>query len=258
MLRFVSLGSGSSGNATVVEAHDGLRTTRLLVDCGFSPRQLEARLQRVGLARRDLDAVFVTHEHGDHANGIAALCLRENLPVWMSPGTHAGMGAPPLGDLLRPAADGEVVAIGALRITPFTVPHDARGPLQLRCSDGDRSMGILTDLGHATEHVIGHLSGCDALLLECNHDPELLRASSYHPALKRRVGGPYGHLSNAAAAEIAARLLHPRLGIVVAAHLSQQNNRPELARQALAEALGRGLDGIEVADAATGTGWLPA
>lgn len=258
MLRFVSLGSGSSGNATVVEASDGVHTTRLLVDCGFSPRQLERRLQRVGLARADLDAVFVTHEHGDHGGGVAALCLRENLPVWMSPGTHAGLGAPDLGELLHWARDGETLAIGALQLQPFTVPHDAREPLQLRCGDGARSLGILTDLGHATDHVIGSLGACDALLLECNHDPAMLATSSYHPALKRRVGGLYGHLSNADAAAIASQIRHAGLGIVVAAHLSQQNNRPDLAREALSAALGRGLDEIEVADASDGTGWMTA
>lgn len=256
MLRFVSLGSGSSGNATVVEAQDGSQITRLLVDCGFTPRQLDTRLQRAGLSRSSLDAVFVTHEHGDHSGGVAALCLRESIPVWMSAGTHAAMGSPDLGALLRLACDGEDVAIGALHLLPFTVPHDAREPLQLRCSDGARSLGILTDLGHATQHVLDSLDGCHAMLLECNHDPDLLASSSYHPALKRRVGGLYGHLSNPDAANIARHLCHPGLGTLVAAHLSAQNNRPDLAREALASASGRSELDIEVADQQTGTGWL--
>jgi phosphoribosyl 1,2-cyclic phosphodiesterase len=256
MLRFVSLGSGSSGNATVVEAQDGRRTTRLLVDCGFTPRQLELRLHRAGLTRSSLDAVFVTHEHGDHSGGVTAICQRENIPVWMSAGTHAAIGSPDLGPLLQLAGDGEEIAIGALQLCPFTVPHDAREPLQLRCSDGARALGILTDLGHATQHVLDSLAGCHALLLECNHDPDLLAASSYHPALKRRVGGLYGHLSNPDAADIARQLCHPGLALLVAAHLSAQNNRPDLAREALASASGRAPQEIQVADQQAGTGWL--
>ncbi len=258
MLRFVSLGSGSSGNATVVESSNGLHTSRLLVDCGFNLKQLDFRLARVGLCAHDIDAVFVTHEHSDHVGSACALALREQIPLWMSPGSYAAIGSPDMHGLLRLAGDTVAMEVGALQVCPFTVPHDARQPLQLRCSDGDRRVGILTDLGHATDHVLEHLQGCHAVLLECNHDPALLAASSYHPALKRRVGGDYGHLSNQAAADIAARLRHPALVTVVAAHLSAQNNRPDLARQALAAAMQWDAAAIHVADQHTGTGWLAA
>jgi phosphoribosyl 1,2-cyclic phosphodiesterase len=148
------------------------------------------------------------------------------------------------------------MALGDLCVTPFTVPHDAREPLQLRCTDGASSLGILTDLGHATEHVLGHLSGCQALLLECNHDAQMLAASSYPPFLKKRVGGQHGHLSNAHSAGIAAALRHPGLRCVVAAHLSRENNRPALARAALAQALDWGPDDVAVADPVHGTPWF--
>ena len=256
MLRFISLGSGSSGNASVVESSDGLHTSHLLVDCGFNLKQLDYRLARAGLCGADIDAIFVTHEHSDHIGSAQALARRQQIPLWMSPGSHAAIGNPELSGLLRLAGDTIGFEVGTLQVCPFTVPHDAREPLQLRCSDGDRRLGILTDLGHATDHVLESLRGCHAVLLECNHDAALLAASNYHPALKRRVGGPYGHLSNAAAGAIASALRHPGLGRLVAAHLSAQNNRPELARQALAEALECEDADIIVADQHAGTAWI--
>lgn len=256
MLRFRSLGSGSSGNATLIEATDGTRTTRLLVDCGFGLRQLDQRLARAGLTASDIDAVFVTHEHGDHIGCAHALSRRSGTPVWMSEGTWLATGAPDYAGRLQFARDGEAVALGALQLHPFTVPHDAREPLQLRCTDGARHLGLLTDLGHASAHVMAQLAGLHALLLECNHDRDLLAASRYPPFLKQRVAGNYGHLSNAAASQIARAVHHAGLRHVLAAHLSAQNNRPELARAALAEGLGAHADDMLTADAAEGSGWL--
>lgn len=257
MLRFRSLGSGSSGNATLVEASAGPHDVcRLLVDCGLGVRQLEQRLARCGLSMADIDAIFITHEHSDHIGCARAVALRGRIPVWMSPGTFAGIGSPDLGGLLREAADGCDIDLGAMRLMPFTVPHDAREPLQLRCSDGNTELGILTDLGHASPHVLQNLANCHALLLEFNHDPDLLAASSYHPALKKRVGGKYGHLSNPDAAQIARALLHPGLATIAAAHLSRQNNRPDLARAALALAIDREPECIPVADPVLGTDWI--
>jgi phosphoribosyl 1,2-cyclic phosphodiesterase len=256
MLRFRSLGSGSTGNATLVEAGSGLRRTRVLIDCGLGIRTLESRLLQAGVDVRQLDAIFITHEHADHIGCAVALVQRLRIPLWMSRGSHAGIGAPELGGLLGIARDGEDIVVGELALRPFTVPHDAREPLQLSCSDGANRLGILTDLGHATAHVLEQLAGCDALLLECNHDPELLARSSYPPFLKQRVGGRFGHLANAAAADVLKAVAHDGLRHVVAAHLSEQNNRPEIARQALADALGCASADIGVALAQTGTDWL--
>ena len=258
MLRFRSLGSGSTGNGTLIEASSGGRTSRLLVDCGFTLKHLDARLARAGLAASDLDAVFITHEHGDHIGCVHALSRRERLPVWMSEGTWLATGARDFEGRLQLARDGAEIALGELAVQPFTVPHDAREPLQLRCTDGARSLGILTDLGHATPHVLARLAGLDALLLECNHDSEMLAASAYPAFLKLRVGGNYGHLSNAAASDIARAVHHGGLRHVVAAHLSEQNNRPELVRRALAEALGAQEDEMLTASAADGSPWLDA
>jgi phosphoribosyl 1,2-cyclic phosphodiesterase len=256
MLRFRSLGSGSTGNATVVEASSGGRTSRLLIDCGFALRHLDARLARAVLAAGDIDAIFITHEHGDHIGCAHALSRRDRIPVWMSEGTWLATGGRDFEGRLNLARDGSDIHVGELVVRPFTVPHDAREPLQLRCTDGARSLGVLTDLGHATPHVLAQLTGLDALLLEFNHDADMLAASAYPPFLKLRVGGNYGHLSNAAAAAIACAVHHSGLRHVLAAHLSEQNNRPEIVRRVLADALGAREDQMLTATAADGSPWL--
>jgi phosphoribosyl 1,2-cyclic phosphodiesterase len=256
MLRFKSLGSGSSGNATVVQARSTTSITHLLVDCGLGIRHLDKRLGQAGMLAEQIDAIFITHEHGDHIGCARQLALRERIPVWMSQGTYTAIGEPDFDGLLRIACDALPFEVGEMQVRPFTVPHDAREPLQLTCTDGDERLGILTDLGHATSHVLEQLAGCASLLLECNHDPDMLAASSYPPFLKRRVGGAWGHLANGAAAEIARAMSASGLKQVVAAHLSEQNNRPDLARRALSVALGCSDADIHVADLGAGSGWL--
>jgi phosphoribosyl 1,2-cyclic phosphodiesterase len=255
-MRFCSLGSGSGGNATIVEASSGVSTSRLVIDCGFSLREFGLRLARIGLACDDLDAVFVTHEHGDHIGCAVTLARRHRLPLWMSRGTWRAIGEPELPGLLQFARDGQVIDVGDLRLMPYTVAHDAQEPLQLRCSDGARHLGVLTDVGSITPHLIANLQGCDALLLECNHDRELLAASRYPASLKARIGGRFGHLSNDTAAQILAACMHADLRHLVAAHLSAQNNSPALARAALAAACGGPAGDIVVADPLCGFDWL--
>jgi phosphoribosyl 1,2-cyclic phosphodiesterase len=255
VLRFKNLGSGSTGNATLVEA-SGLLPFRLLVDCGLGIRQLQMRLGEAGLQLPEIDAVFITHEHSDHIGCALTLSLRHNIPVWMSQGTHTAMGSPDFNGRLRIARDGDAIDLGGLEVIPFTVPHDAREPLQLTCSDGAAKLGILTDLGHATAHVLKHLQGCSGLLLECNHDTDMLAQSAYPDFLKRRVGGLYGHLSNTAAVDIMRAVMHPRLRHVVAAHLSAQNNRAELVRALLGKTLDCAPEDITVARPDVGCGWL--
>ncbi|QHI97292.1 MBL fold metallo-hydrolase [Xylophilus rhododendri] len=257
MLRFRNLGSGSSGNATLVEGSSGLSTSRLLIDCGLGIRVLEKRLALAGLAWGDIDALFITHEHSDHIGCAQQVALRHRIPVWMSGGTFQAIGEPDFDGLLNLAHDLQTVALGGFEFRPFTVPHDAREPLQLRCSDGARHLGVATDLGHVSGHVTAQLQGCHALMLESNHDPELLALSRYPDFLKRRVSGRLGHLANHAAAELARTLRHPGLGCVVAAHLSERNNLPELARAGLAAALEWQPEQIIVADPRHGTDWLP-
>ena len=259
MLRFKNLGSGSSGNATLVEAKNGIHTTRVLIDCGLRLRDLELRLEAAGCAMSELDAMFITHEHGDHIGCARSVLKRHPMPIWMSQGTWLAVQDEPwraLQDLVHIARDGQPMAWGNLQATPFTVPHDAREPLQLRCSDGDRSLGLVTDLGHVTAHVVAALQGCPALQLETNRDTALLQQSASPPFLKLRVGGAWGHLANDAAADLLQQVMHPNLKYVIAAHLSERNNTPELARESLCRVLGCEASDIEVASPSHGTPWF--
>ena len=255
MLRFRSLASGSSGNATLIEASDGLHRTRVLVDCGLGLRQLMARLAVEGIDPADLDGIFITHEHGDHIGCAPMLVARYGVPLWTSAGTAQYAAFAGLESALNLVRDGQVFAIGGIQFHPFTVPHDAREPLQLRCTDGDRVLGLMTDIGHVTGHALAALAGCHALVLESNHDVELLAQSRYPDFLKRRVGGQHGHLSNVQAAAALGALRHDRLNTVVAAHLSERNNRPELVSRAFAAVLGCGEADVLLAER-RGRGWL--
>jgi phosphoribosyl 1,2-cyclic phosphodiesterase len=257
-MRFCSLGSGSGGNASLIEASQGITSTRLLVDCGFSLRELTRRLARAGSGPADLDAIFITHEHGDHVGCALNLAQRFRIPLWTSRGTWRAIAQTADFDptLLHWIKDGESAGLGDIQIQAFAVPHDANEPLHLRCSDGAKSLGLITDLGHACASVALALQGCQALLLECNHDEALLRASSYPAGLKRRILGSHGHLSNESAAALLAQCLHPGLKHVVAAHLSQSNNSPALAAASLAAVLACSSDTIAVADQASGSPWL--
>jgi phosphoribosyl 1,2-cyclic phosphodiesterase len=249
-VRFASLGSGSAGNGLVVEAG----ATRVLVDCGFPVEGTERRLARLGLAPADVTAIVVTHEHGDHVDGVLPFARRHGVQVWMTHGTaRAVPGAAPEARIFDSHSP---FAVGGLEIRPFPVPHDAREPAQLVLTDGAVRLGVLTDTGSPTRHVAAMLSGCDALVLECNHDPAMLADGPYPGWLKTRIGGPFGHLANDAAAMLLAALDRSRLRHVVAAHLSETNNRPALATAALAGALGCASDEVLVADQARGFDWL--
>lgn len=228
-MRFVSLGSGSRGNSTLIEAGD----TRLLLDCGFAARELELRLERLGVAADSLDAVLVTHEHQDHIRGVGALARRHRLPVWLSHGTRRAGRLGEVANIRLLPVDHSPFTIGHIEVAPFPVPHDAREPVQFVFRSGRSSLGILTDVGVVTPHIVQMLHPCSALVLECNHDPGLLASGPYPPSLQRRVGGRLGHLSNLQAGDLLQRLDHARLEHLVAGHLSERNNRPELAREAL-------------------------
>jgi len=255
-MRFSSLGSGSRGNALVVEAQAGGTKTRVLLDCGFGPREMSLRLARLGLTPEDLDAVLVTHEHSDHSAGVMKCARRYKWEVFLSHGTLTTMprdhGELPL---LRVIDSHQVFAIGALEIQPFPVPHDAREPVQFVFSDGRHRLGVLTDTGGSTPHIVAMLNGCAALVLECNHDRAMLADGAYPRHLKQRIAGRFGHLDNQAAAELLAALDRSKLQHLVAAHLSEQNNTPELARSALAGILGCREEWIGIASQDEGFAW---
>jgi phosphoribosyl 1,2-cyclic phosphodiesterase len=255
VLRVCSLGSGSGGNGLVVEASDGWALTRVLVDNGFNLRQLGRRLARAGLGLRDLDAVIVTHEHSDHIGGVARFARKAGIPVYCSEGTAEASGLEGFGIRVHALRAGVRIGIGPLAIEPYAVPHDAAEPLQFVFSDGDRRAGLLTDAGESTAIIVAALDRVHALLLECNHDAAMLRNGSYPPFLKARIAGSQGHLSNEQAAAILASIDRSHLGWIAAAHLSQSNNTPALARAALAAVLGCADTEIAVADQGEGLDW---
>jgi len=248
-LRFASLGSGSKGNATLVEI-DG---RCLMVDCGFSMKETKKRLERLGKSFEVLDAILVTHEHGDHISGVERIARKYSLPIWASHGTASCLKND--GAEINSFNSHAHFEVGAFQITPIAVPHDAKEPTQFIFSDGNRRLGLLTDTGSITPFITESLNGCDALLLESNHDEQLLQQSVYPQSLKQRVAGRLGHLSNRQAAGCLAAIDCSGLQHVVAAHLSDQNNDRDLVASALSTALNCEHDWIGFADQDDGLNW---
>jgi phosphoribosyl 1,2-cyclic phosphodiesterase len=252
MMRFASLGSGSEGNGLLVE----VAATRILADCGFSLGDTVARLTRCGVAPASLDAILITHEHDDHIGGVARLARKFGIPVWATHGTLQAAGAAFADvDAVHVFDCHQRFAVGDIEVEPYTVPHDAREPSQFVFGDGASRLGLLTDAGALTAHMQAVLSGLDALVLECNHDLDLLWGGSYPQRLKERIAGSFGHLDNATAAQLLKLIDCSRLQHLVAAHLSKQNNTPELARAALARALNCESEWIIVATQDEGFAW---
>lgn len=254
MLRFTSLGSGSSGNALVVEC-DG---TRVMMDCGFTIADTKLRLERVGLAPSDLAGILVTHEHDDHMGGVARFAKRYAIPVYLTRGTAQWLPPDFPAVLVRIIESHGTVAIDAVAVEPFPVPHDAREPVQFAFSDGDARLGVVTDLGCITQHVVEKLSGCTALIIECNHDLDMLMEGPYPVSLKQRVSGRFGHLDNLGARRLVEALDRGRMRHLIAAHLSKQNNRPELASEALSCGANCERDWIGIATQEDGFAWRDA
>lgn len=250
-MQLTSLGSGSKGNATVLVSDE----VTLLVDCGFSLRELQRRAARRGFDLAQLDAVLLTHEHSDHAAGVNALARHYGLPVYL---THGTASSGRLRDCPRQArinAD-STFTLGDVTVRAVAVPHDAREPVQYHFSAASGSVGVLTDLGSITPHVVEAFRDCDLLLLEFNHDREMLLNGPYPPALKRRVGGDWGHLANSQAVELLQSIDGDRLRHLVVAHISEQNNHPQRVQSLLAREMPTMLPRLVWADQQHGFSWL--
>jgi phosphoribosyl 1,2-cyclic phosphodiesterase len=255
-LKFASLGSGSEGNALLISATTDQQRTTVMLDCGFGMKETERRLARLELGPTDINGIVVTHEHQDHIAGVFKFARRHCVPVWLTYGTALAARADRYCVDLQFCRDAELIDIGALQLLPYTVPHDAREPVQYVITNGITKLGVLTDAGHATSHLIDALSGCDALILECNHDKTMLSNSSYPQSLKHRIGGAYGHLSNQTSSDILSSLDQARLKTVIGAHLSRQNNTVELVRESLQKVVNPERTTIMIACQADGFEWI--
>lgn len=251
MIRFASLGSGSAGNALLVERG----STCLMLDCGFGVRETLNRLEALGRSASDISGILVTHEHGDHVQGVFRFARKFAVPVWLTHGTWVACREAAANLDLRIIDSHRSVSIGELDIQPFPVPHDAREPVQFVFHGGGQRLGVLTDIGEVTPHVRDLLSGCEGLVLEFNHDARMLAQSSYPVWLKRRIAGRYGHLENGAAVELLRQIDCSRLIHLVAAHLSERNNSPELVSKMISRQLGRAEEWIGIARPDKGFDW---
>ncbi len=240
-MRLFVLASGSGGNAAVVQTGESC----VLVDCGISYRQLRSRMRSLGIEPEQLGAVLLTHEHDDHVKGLEVFLRHHPVPVMATAGTVGAMASPPAEvETLRA---GREVRLGDLKVVPVPTSHDAREPVGFVVEARGCRVGVVTDSGVLTELLVERLSGCHALLLECNHDRDLLRYGPYPWPLKQRIASRTGHLSNEQACTAVERLAHSGLEVVVGMHLSQTNNRPEMVVRELERILAGGGVGVAVA-----------
>jgi phosphoribosyl 1,2-cyclic phosphodiesterase len=251
-LRFASLGSGSEGNALIVQSGE----TSVMLDCGFGIRELVRRSERIGFDLSTLSAIIVTHEHGDHVRGAPRLARRLGIPVWLTFGTLSATQSMWDDVQVRGFDSHDRFAIGEVECSAFPVPHDAREPTQMVFGDGEMRLGVLTDVGESTAFIESMLSDCDALFLEANHCETMLANSTYPPSLKARIGGRFGHLSNRVSSELLSRVASARLQHVVGAHLSRQNNEPSLVVNAFRSALAEMNAQVSVATQDEGSQWI--
>jgi phosphoribosyl 1,2-cyclic phosphodiesterase len=250
MIRVASLGSGSKGNATLIQS----QSTTLLVDCGFGLKDVEQRLAAKGVSAKDISAIFVTHEHGDHLKGAPMLANKYGIPLWASIGTsrHFKRAVPTFQEI-NPS---QHYKIDHIVIEPVTVPHDASEPTQFVFQAMGLRVGLLTDLGSITEHVRDAYKKCNLLMLECNHDPQMLQEGPYPYSLKKRVGGDYGHLSNQQAVELLQSVNKSVLSQVLISHISEQNNDEQLAINAIEHALTDQDVSILMLNQSSGCDWI--
>jgi len=254
-MRFCSLGSGSSGNSYVVQDND----TTLLVDCGFGLNETVMRLDRYGIKPEELNAILLTHEHEDHIKGAFSFSNKHRIPIHLSHGTFK-MCKKRINDnydidfnIIRSS---QSFMINGIKVTPIPVPHDAREPFQFMIESNVKSIAIITDLGHITNHIIKMLKEINALVIEFNHDKNMLIDSDYPQSLKDRVSGIYGHLENMESIKLLKSINYEGINWIAAAHLSEKNNNEKLVKRLIADATLKGPESIKVIDQINGIDWL--
>ncbi|AOE50064.1 MBL fold metallo-hydrolase [Kangiella sediminilitoris] len=251
MLRVASLGSGSKGNSTIIATKEAT----VMVDCGFTLKETTRRLERLGVPPTSLDAILVTHEHQDHISGVGPLSRKFNIPVWS---TRGSLLSGKCGNLKSYSIiEGfESFDILDLSVTPLSVPHDAREPCQYLFKAHNKQLAVLTDLGSYTPELVEALKNSHGLLLECNHDEDMLWNGPYPRSLKQRVGGPLGHMSNRQAIELLKQVFSDNLQLLIASHISEQNNCPKLVRERVAESINWPQENIIIAEQNDGFEWF--
>ncbi|MCD6527681.1 MAG: MBL fold metallo-hydrolase [Desulfuromonas sp.] len=233
-MRICQLASGSKGNSIYIESEK----TRILIDAGLSALQISIRLAAIGVEADSLDAVFVTHEHSDHSRGLGPLSRRHKVPIYLHPATHAAL--PKLGSIQERFFEvGGAITFQDLEVHPFPITHDAAAPVGFVVETTEGKIGVATDMGVATRLVQNRLQQCRALVLETNHDEEMLRDGPYPWELKQRIRSQHGHLSNSDGAALLEQLIWDGLQAIFLAHLSETNNTPQLAEQSIAAVLSR-------------------
>ena len=253
-MQFASLGSGSAGNSFVVKQNKSL----LMVDCGFAIQDIVSRLERLNETPENLSGILLTHEHEDHVKGAFKFANKFNIPIWLSYGTYKMCEKHIIKSYeidLNMIDSHNTFAIQDFLVEPFPVPHDAREPTQFTLSNGNHKLGILTDTGSSTPHIEKVLQNLDALIIEFNHDLNLLESSEYSYSLKKRISGKLGHLDNQTAADILGKIQFKKLKHLVAAHLSEKNNTEDLVKEAIVEKIECDRDWIKIATQAEGTSW---
>ena len=249
-LRFSSLGSGSKGNAALVESG----STSILIDCGFSVKQIETRLERLARNAGNLTAILITHEHSDHVAGLAAVTQRYRTPVWITRGTFQGLADKNIPDV-NFFKSHSAFSIGDINVIPAPVPHDAREPTQFVFESNGKRLGVLSDVGKVTPHLERLFTNLDSIFIESNHCINMLEFGPYPRFLKERVRGGLGHLSNDQCAAFLKKIKCDRMQHIVAGHISDKNNCPELVQKTLAQTLNLEPDSIKVASQDRGLGW---
>ncbi len=233
-MRLLSIASGSSGNCIYI----GDDTTHILIDAGISGKRIEAGLHSIGVSGKDLDAVFVTHEHADHISGLGVLSRKFDVPIYSTRGTIAGIStAKSVGDidgqLFQAIRKNENISVGSLMIQAIPISHDAAEPVCFKVSNETSKIAVATDMGFYTDEIVEHLKGLDAILLEANHDVNMVQVGPYPYYLKQRILGKKGHLSNENAGRLLSSIVHDGLKHVFLGHLSKENNHPQLAHEAV-------------------------